>query len=203
MLKTHYLKELSISQTCRTGSRGGDVKKIQEWLNLWRYARPDWALTKVDMDGDFGPQTAFAVKEFQAKSKLSPSGMVDRKTFARLCGPMAGAFGEAGPDLTPAPSPQGKGIKRSIVKYAQRHLAAQARELGSNNGPWVRAYMDGFELCRRIKNDPLTMGIKVIMVTAKTSGKDIETGISAGADHYITKPFKISELSDKIKELIG
>ena len=63
--------------------------------------------------------------------------------------------------------------------------------------------LDGFELCRRIKNDPLTMDIKVIMVTAKTSGKDIETGISAGADHYITKPFKIAELSDKIKELIG
>lgn len=63
--------------------------------------------------------------------------------------------------------------------------------------------LDGFELCRRIKNDPLTMDIKVIMVTAKTSGKDIETGLSAGADHYITKPFKIAELTDKIKELIG
>jgi len=63
--------------------------------------------------------------------------------------------------------------------------------------------LDGFELCRRIKNDPLTMGIKVIMVTAKTSGKDIETGLLAGADHYITKPFKMAELSDKIRELIG
>ena len=63
--------------------------------------------------------------------------------------------------------------------------------------------LDGFELCRRIKNDPLTSGIKVIMVTAKTSGKDIATGLSAGADHYITKPFKMAELSGKIKELIG
>jgi DNA-binding response OmpR family regulator len=63
--------------------------------------------------------------------------------------------------------------------------------------------LDGFELCRRIKNDPLTTGIKVIMVTAKTSGKDIETGLSAGADHYLTKPFKIAELSQKIKDLIG
>jgi DNA-binding response OmpR family regulator len=63
--------------------------------------------------------------------------------------------------------------------------------------------LDGFELCRRIKNDPLTMNIKVIMVTAKTSGKDIATGLSAGADHYITKPFKMAELSAKIKELIG
>jgi DNA-binding response OmpR family regulator len=63
--------------------------------------------------------------------------------------------------------------------------------------------LDGFEVCRIIKNDPATSGIKVIMVTAKTSGKDIETGLSAGADYYITKPFKISELSEKIKELIG
>jgi len=63
--------------------------------------------------------------------------------------------------------------------------------------------LDGFELCRRIKNDPLTSNIKVIMVTAKTSGKDIATGLSAGADHYMTKPFKMAELSGKIRELIG
>ncbi|MDO9067965.1 MAG: response regulator, partial [Deltaproteobacteria bacterium] len=63
--------------------------------------------------------------------------------------------------------------------------------------------LNGFELCRRIKNDPLTMDIKVIMVTAKTSGKDMAAGLAAGADHYITKPFKMAELSAKIKELIG
>lgn len=107
MLKTHYLKELAISKTCRTGSRGSDVKKIQEWLELWRYARPGWGLTKVDLDGVFGPQTAFAVKEFQAKSKLPATGAVDQKTFARLCGPMAGAWlrqgaGAAGPAAQPA-----------------------------------------------------------------------------------------------------
>ena len=63
--------------------------------------------------------------------------------------------------------------------------------------------IDGFEVCRRIKGDPALRAIKVVMVTAKTQGKDIRTGISAGADHYITKPFKIGELSAKIKELIG
>jgi DNA-binding response OmpR family regulator len=63
--------------------------------------------------------------------------------------------------------------------------------------------IDGFEVCRRIKNDPALSAIKVIMVTAKTQGKDIQTGLSAGADHYITKPFKIGELSAKIKEFIG
>ncbi|MBI5805143.1 peptidoglycan-binding protein [candidate division TA06 bacterium] len=164
MLKTHYLKELSLAQTCRTGSQGNDVKKIQEWLELWRHARPDWALTKVDLDGVFGPQTAFAVKEFQAKSGMPATGAVDVKTFARLCGPMAGAWlrpgaGTAGPAAQPAAGPrlrQGAVLdghaaqpaakfKGLIIPYARRHLAAQARELGSNNGPWVRAYMDGNE----------------------------------------------------------
>ncbi|MDI6739480.1 MAG: response regulator [Candidatus Edwardsbacteria bacterium] len=63
--------------------------------------------------------------------------------------------------------------------------------------------IDGFEICRRIKNDPALRHIKVIMVTAKTQGRDIQAGLSAGADHYITKPFKIAELSSKIKKLIG
>jgi DNA-binding response OmpR family regulator len=62
--------------------------------------------------------------------------------------------------------------------------------------------MDGFEVCRRIKSNPYTNNIKVIMVTARTTGKDIETGMTAGADYYITKPFRILELSAKIKELL-
>lgn len=63
--------------------------------------------------------------------------------------------------------------------------------------------IDGIEVCRRVKADPETRDIKVIMLTAKTSGKDLEAGLAAGADHYMTKPFKIAELSGKIKELIG
>lgn len=63
--------------------------------------------------------------------------------------------------------------------------------------------IDGIEVCRRIKASPETSDIKVIMLTAKTSGKDMEAGMAAGADHYMTKPFRIAELSGKIKELIG
>lgn len=63
--------------------------------------------------------------------------------------------------------------------------------------------IDGIEVCRRVKTAPETSDIKVIMLTAKTSGKDLEAGMAAGADHYMTKPFKIAELSGKIKELIG
>jgi DNA-binding response OmpR family regulator len=63
--------------------------------------------------------------------------------------------------------------------------------------------IDGIEVCRRIKAAPETRDIKVIMLTAKTGGRDLEAGLAAGADHYMTKPFKIAELSGKIKELLG
>ena len=63
--------------------------------------------------------------------------------------------------------------------------------------------IDGIEVCRRIKAAPETRDIKVIMLTAKTGGRDLEAGVAAGADHYMTKPFKIAELSGKIKELLG
>lgn len=63
--------------------------------------------------------------------------------------------------------------------------------------------IDGIEVCRRIKSSTETKDIKIIMLTAKTSGKDIEAGMSAGADHYMTKPFRIAELTAKIKDLVG
>ncbi len=63
--------------------------------------------------------------------------------------------------------------------------------------------LDGIEVCRALKSDPATKGLKVIMVTAKTGRKDIEAGQSAGADYYITKPFKLSELIGIIESLIG
>jgi DNA-binding response OmpR family regulator len=61
---------------------------------------------------------------------------------------------------------------------------------------------DGLEVCRTLKGDPATSSIKVIMVTAKAQGRDREAGLEAGADEYITKPFRLNELLDKIKEAI-
>ena len=60
----------------------------------------------------------------------------------------------------------------------------------------------GVEVCRRIKGDPALRGIKVILVTAKAQGKDIETGLSAGADQYITKPFRMAELSSALHKFL-
>jgi two-component system, OmpR family, alkaline phosphatase synthesis response regulator PhoP len=63
--------------------------------------------------------------------------------------------------------------------------------------------LDGFEVCRKIRHDPETAGIRIIMLTAKVEATDIQTALAAGADSYFTKPFKIAELLAKITELIG
>jgi sigma-B regulation protein RsbU (phosphoserine phosphatase) len=54
--------------------------------------------------------------------------------------------------------------------------------------------MDGFELCRVLKADPLVQHIPVILVTAKSKIDDIETGFILGAMDYIRKPFNPREL---------
>lgn len=54
--------------------------------------------------------------------------------------------------------------------------------------------MSGFELCSRLRDEPRTSGIPIIMVTAKSRIEDIETGFELGAMDYIRKPFNPREL---------
>lgn len=61
---------------------------------------------------------------------------------------------------------------------------------------------DGYETCREIKNDPKMAQTPVVMLTAKVESEDVITGIEAGADDYITKPFDVEILRSKINSLI-
>ena len=62
--------------------------------------------------------------------------------------------------------------------------------------------MSGFEVCRRIKNDPKTSDISVIMVTALSEFGDIERAIDSGTDDFLSKPVNKLELLTRIKTML-
>ncbi|MDP9458439.1 MAG: response regulator [Actinobacteria bacterium] len=68
---------------------------------------------------------------------------------------------------------------------------------------WMMPVLQGPEVCSRLKDDPSTEGVPVVLLTAKVSDIDIEKGFRVGADDYITKPFDIVELDMTLKRLIG
>ncbi len=62
--------------------------------------------------------------------------------------------------------------------------------------------LDGLEVCRRLKLDPVTQQIPIIMVSAKGEESDIVLGLGVGADDYITKPFKPKELVARVRAVL-
>ena len=54
--------------------------------------------------------------------------------------------------------------------------------------------MDGFEMCRRIKSEPMLTGIPVILLTSLTDTGDVLRGLESGADNFITKPYEAEYL---------
>lgn len=63
--------------------------------------------------------------------------------------------------------------------------------------------LDGFEVCRHLKSEPETSGIKVVMLTARSEEVDRARGREAGADEYFTKPFSPVQLLNKVYALLG
>lgn len=62
--------------------------------------------------------------------------------------------------------------------------------------------MDGFEVCRLAKADPLTKDVKIVFVTTAGLQRDIDKGMELGASGYITKPYDGMTLLAEIKKLI-
>jgi CheY-like chemotaxis protein len=61
--------------------------------------------------------------------------------------------------------------------------------------------LDGLEVCRRLKRDPHTREIVVVMLTAQAQERDRDRGMAAGADDYFTKPFSPLALLRMVEEL--
>jgi len=61
--------------------------------------------------------------------------------------------------------------------------------------------LDGLECTRRLRADPATREIPIIMVSARTEAEDIEAGLEAGVDEYIVKPFRHKELALRVRSV--
>ncbi len=62
--------------------------------------------------------------------------------------------------------------------------------------------VNGLEVLKRVKENPSTAGIPVIMLTANTDADSFESAVDKNADRYVAKPFKSSFLMEKIEEVL-
>jgi DNA-binding response OmpR family regulator len=67
----------------------------------------------------------------------------------------------------------------------------------------MMSWIDGFELCRAMKRNSDYSKIPVLFISAKSSPADIRHGLECGAVDYVTKPFDLPVLLEKIERIIG
>ncbi len=124
------MKDLVLDKNYTKGSSGKKVRLIQEWLCLGGF--------NIVIDGQFGPATDYAIREFQKKNGLQVDGVVEEKTFTQLTLPIR--------NVLETISGVDKPLGELVVAYGEQHLRESPREVGGQNkGPWVRLYMDGNE----------------------------------------------------------
>ncbi len=63
--------------------------------------------------------------------------------------------------------------------------------------------MDGFALCRRLRQTPITRAIPILMLTSKSDIADKIRGFESGADDYVTKPFQPTEIVYRVKSIMA
>jgi excisionase family DNA binding protein len=63
--------------------------------------------------------------------------------------------------------------------------------------------INGFEVCKALRENELTRSTPIMAVTCLTKERDIERIFACGADEYLAKPFKVEQLLEKVRELIG
>ncbi|HVC20625.1 MAG TPA: response regulator [Vicinamibacterales bacterium] len=78
------------------------------------------------------------------------------------------------------------------------------RRLAEQTGPtvaildWMMPSMDGLEICRRVRQSRMALPPYIILLTSRSRTEDIVTGLQAGADDYLCKPFDPEELAARL-----
>ena len=63
--------------------------------------------------------------------------------------------------------------------------------------------MSGFEVCEKLKDDPKMKETYIIMVSAKTQPEDRKVAAVAGADEYVTKPYDMALIVERVQSILG
>ncbi len=63
--------------------------------------------------------------------------------------------------------------------------------------------LDGFEVCKKIRENPAWKSVRIVMLTAKGRDSEREKGLSFGADDYLTKPFSTRDILQRVKEILA
>ncbi len=162
---------------------------------------PIWPVEPVEPIGSIGSVEAGARAEAEADGAAVGTG--------------ASPEGDA-PDVTTILIAEDNPELRA---YIRRHLEGRFRLLEAGDGEQalkmvreslpdlvisdvMMPVMDGYELCRRLKGDPDTDFIPVVLLTARAAAEDRLTGLRDRADAYLTKPFDMEELRTVVRNQI-
>ncbi len=63
--------------------------------------------------------------------------------------------------------------------------------------------LSGFEVCRRLRREPVTADLPILMLSARTHERDVERGFAVGADDYVAKPFSPRELVSRVEAVLA
>lgn len=102
-------------------------------------------------------------------------------------------------------------IERSLQPYYQVRVAyngTDALKIARRINPnlvildIMMPGMDGLEVCREIRSDPILQAVPILFLTARGRVEDKIEGFEAGADDYLTKPFDVRELVLRVKAIL-
>jgi len=99
-------------------------------------------------------------------------------------------------------------LAQELFQWQEASDAHKAEALIKQNPPqlilldWMMPGISGIDFARKLRRQPETMNIPIIMLTAKTEEDNVIRGLESGADDYLTKPFSPRELIARIKSLL-
>jgi DNA-binding response OmpR family regulator len=96
-------------------------------------------------------------------------------------------------------------LERDGLRVVTASDGAEALELARNEHPHVCVLdvmmpkLGGLEVVKRLREDPATADVRIILLTARSADGQVDEGFELGADDYVTKPFSPQELRQRVR----